>query len=286
MKSYRKKDYFEEGGEFHIMKHCPPPEKLGAHTHEFAELVWVNSGTGIHVVDGVSYPVRRGSVIFINYGSVHDIRPDYPMWQTDVLLSPGFISRELAGCDNFLDILALSQFKELRDFTGAEIPYTVFEGEEMLFFEGLFDRMLDEYTKKRLGYEAEIRGCLSIIFSELVCRLTGGNRPPSRIPTGILDYIDANLGEKLTTEKIAKRCFYNPTYFGEVFKATYGMTLKDYIRDRRVSEAARLLRLTDLSTDEIMERVGFSNRTDFWKHFEKVFERTPAEFRASVKNRK
>ena len=60
------------------------------------------------------------------------------------------------------------------------------------------------------------------------------------------------------------------------------MTLKDYIRGRRVSEAASLLRLTDLSIDEIMYRVGFTNRTDFWKHFEKVFAMTPAEFRASV----
>ena len=68
----------------------------------------------------------------------------------------------------------------------------------------------------------------------------------------------------------------------EVFRKTYGMTLKDYIRGRRVSEAARLLRLTDLSIDEILYRVGFTNRTDFWKHFEKVFAMTPAEFRASV----
>ena len=80
-------------------------------------------------------------------------------------------------------------------------------------------------------------------------------------------------------EKIAERCFYNPNYLSEVFRKTYGMTLKDYIRGRRVSEAARLLRLTDLSIDEIMCRVGFTNRTDFWKHFEKVFAMTPAEFR-------
>lgn len=85
-------------------------------------------------------------------------------------------------------------------------------------------------SKKRIGYEAEIRGCLSIIFSELVRRLTGGNRPPCRIPSGILEYIDANLGEKLTAEKIAERCFYNPNYLSEVFRKTYGMTLKDYIR--------------------------------------------------------
>ena len=205
------------------------------------------------------------------------------MTQLDVLLSPGFISRELAGCDNFLEILALSQFSELREFTGAEIPFTAFDGEEMLFVESLFRRMLDEYTRRRIGYEAEIRGCLSIIFSELIRRLTGGNRPPCRIPAGILEYIDANLGEKLTAEKIAERCFYNPNYFGEVFKRTFGVSLKDYIRERRVNEAARLLRLTDLSIDEIIDRVGFTNRTDFWRHFEKVFSMTPAEFRNSVK---
>lgn len=282
MKNYRKQDCFDKGSDIHITKLCHAPGNIGAHTHEFAELVYVSSGTGAQVVDGVSYPVRRGTVIFINYGSVHNIVPETPMTQMNVLISPGFISRELAGCDNFLDILALSQFAELREFTGAEIPYTVFEGEELLFFESLFRRMLDEFNGKKLGYEAEIRGCLSVIFSELVRRLTGGNRPPCRIPSGILDYIDANLGEKLTAEKIAERCFYNPNYLSEVFRKTYGMTLKDYIRGRRVSEAARLLRLTDLSIDEIMYRVGFTNRTDFWKHFEKVFAMTPAEFRASV----
>ena len=39
MKNYRKKDYFRDDGEFHIMKHCPEPRMLSAHTHEFAELV-------------------------------------------------------------------------------------------------------------------------------------------------------------------------------------------------------------------------------------------------------
>lgn len=283
MKNYRKTDYFETGSDISITKRCHSPGDVAEHTHEFAELVYVFSGTGAQVVDGVSYPVRRGAVIFINYGSVHDIRPETPMTQLDVLLSPGFISRELAGCDNFLEILALSQFSELREFTGAEIPFTAFDGEEMLFVESLFRRMLDEYTRRRIGYEAEIRGCLSIIFSELIRRLTGGNRPPCRIPAGILEYIDANLGEKLTAEKIAERCFYNPNYFGEVFKRTFGVSLKDYIRERRVNEAARLLRLTELSIDEIMDRVGFTNRTDFWRHFEKVFSMTPAEFRNSVK---
>ena len=154
MKNYRKTDYFETGSDISITKRCHSPGDVAEHTHEFAELVYVFSGTGAQVVDGVSYPVRRGAVIFINYGSVHDIRPETPMTQLDVLLSPGFISRELAGCDNFLEILALSQFSELREFTGAEIPFTAFDGEEMLFVESLFRRMLDEYTRRRIGYEA------------------------------------------------------------------------------------------------------------------------------------
>ena len=96
-------------------------------------------------------------------------------------------------------------------------------------------------------------------------------------------YIDENLDASLTLSELAKRCFYNPSYFSRIFKEKFGVSLVEYKTQRRIEKASELLTDTELPIDEISDRVGFSDRHSFYHAFSKHMKQTPAAYRASRK---
>lgn len=285
MIEFKGEDFFGSGVDLFVNKHIKEldyNDKVGRHTHDFAEIAYVYSGSGKNIAGGRSYPISRGSLIFMNYGEIHQIVVEETLVQIDILLSSRFISREIVSCDNFLDILTLSEYSELREFTDSKIPCMSLSGREMIFVESVFDRIAEEFDAKEVGWESVIRGCLQVVISIMIRHLggsTSGEPHDPRIPREILEFIDRNYNERLTADMLSEKCFYNPAYFGRMFRECYGMSFKDYIKKRRINEAVRLLTGTELPIDEISRKVGYTNRTDFYRVFAEQTSRTPAEVR-------
>lgn len=281
MYEFKSKDYFTNGLDLFVNKHIKDTSYcVGPHIHDFAELAYIYSGNGSNIFGGRNYPLHKGVLLFINYNQSHEIKVDSEILQCDILLSPRFISRELVNTDNFLDILTLSQYSGLSEYTELQLPYLCLAGKELMLVESLFDRITEEFAEKQLGFESIIRGCLQIIISIMIRQLTGAANASAKIPQDILDYIDNNYNEKLTAEMLSEKCFYNPAYFGRVFHECFGMSFKDYIRKRRIDEAIKLLQDTDMPIEQIINRVGYTNRTEFYRVFVEQCGRTPADVRS------
>ena len=60
-----------------------------------------------------------------------------------------------------------------------------------------------------------------------------------------LDYIEKNLDEELTPESIAKHVMVSSFYFQKGFSMLCGYTVGEYIRRRRLAQAASELASTD-----------------------------------------
>ena len=114
---YYAKDFFTNGIDLYVCKHKKSPiHSTALHRHDFAELAYTYSGKARHIVNNVTYPVERGTLIFINYNSEHEIIVDETVEQVDILLSPRFISNELAGTDNYYPHYIHSIFSALHTF--------------------------------------------------------------------------------------------------------------------------------------------------------------------------
>ena len=58
-------------------------------------------------------------------------------------------------------------------------------------------------------------------------------------------HIEANLGEEVNLPGVAEQAGYSVFHFGRIFQGVTGETVMDYVRKRRLTEAARALVHTD-----------------------------------------
>lgn len=94
-----------------------------------------------------------------------------------------------------------------------------------------------------------------------------------------LNYIENNLLEDIDLSAIAKEAGYSLYHFHRIFKGIVGDSMKDYVRKRRFTEAAKELVYTNKSIVEIGIKYGYESREGFSRAFEKVYGRNPSEVR-------
>lgn len=93
-----------------------------------------------------------------------------------------------------------------------------------------------------------------------------------------VDYIEANLCEELSLEKLAACYHVSPTHYYRIFKAVSTYSLKEYILLRRLSEAAKKIRETDCRITEIGIFYGFHSPEAFSRTFRRKFGMCPGEY--------
>ena len=249
----------------------------GPHLHEFLEIIFIRSGEGVESVGGVDYNVKRGDMLFVNFGREHAFS-GHGMEFIHILLRPEFMSELLINSENIFDIFALPQFASIKgDITPSEI--VSFVGSDLVSVTNLVDEMLMEYETKRSGWRTALYGYAEVLFTLLIRRLKESGRSTDEVREKIENYVEEHLFEKISLSDIASDCFYNPSYFSRKFKSYFGKNLSDYVKERRILRAAALLSGTDRSVSDIATECGFSDKTQFYKLFRAEFGITPAEYR-------
>lgn len=260
--------------------------KCDVHTHEFAELVFIESGKCEHCIDGVNYAVEAGDLLFVNYGQTHSFTAQTEEYHYyNLLYVPQFFSEELINSENIYEIFEISMFREFAETQTQALQIASFRGEEYLEVKKLIEDMKKEFDEKEVGYRSVLNGYSRVLFSKMLRKLkVGGVNKESakcinRITEECMAYIDSRCYEKISLKEIAEYSFYNPAYFSRIFKEHCGRSLSEYIKEKRIGEAARLLIDTELSNDEIMLKVGYTDKKQFYKNFRDIYGETPAQYR-------
>src|SRR5690554_761189 len=97
-----------------------------------------------------------------------------------------------------------------------------------------------------------------------------------------IDYMEEQLYERLETERIAEAAAMSVPNLYRVFYALTGHPIKEYIRKRRTSQAANLLRQTELPVIDIAFECGFDSYQAFTKSYKKLTGLTPGVYRKST----
>ena len=105
----------------------------------------------------------------------------------------------------------------------------------------------------------------------------GRNRPVR----DAIAHVDQHFDEIVRIEDVAARVRLSPAYFSRLFHKVTGMTFIDYVIQRRVAEAKKLLSTTSMAMTDIAFAVGYSHQSYFGRKFRQITGQTPTAFRKS-----
>lgn len=92
-------------------------------------------------------------------------------------------------------------------------------------------------------------------------------------------YLDENWHKKIALDDLAERFFINKYYLARLFKHQYGASILNYVTDRRITQAKKLLRFTDESIESVGRSCGFEDANYFTRMFKKVESVSPGKYR-------
>jgi len=132
--------------------------------------------------------------------------------------------------------------------------------------------------------------------TELVCDLWEQIAHAAPPPVGSVDdrilakvektrlHIDRNYAEPLAMRALARNAGTNETKLSQAFRTVFGMTVFEYVRNRRMEEARRLLRRCEMSVTEIAFEVGYEHSCNFSVAYKRHFGVTPKGERAASRH--
>jgi len=90
---------------------------------------------------------------------------------------------------------------------------------------------------------------------------------------------------RLTLVHLAEMVFFNASYLSRLFKQITNINLSDFIIQARMERAKQLLEQPELKIQDVAERIGYSNATNFTRVFRKLTGYTPQDFRQMMIDR-
>ena len=240
-----------------------------SHSHNFVELEYVLSGSGIQIVNGKEYHIQRGDVIVMELGSCHSYYSTDRLVIINCILRPDIYEREkqrILSADPAPDGVFLPDFIRL-------------SGRHFMEIENYLLNLEQEIEQKPIGYRLLCENYLAAILLILYRNVRENvQERDNDIRKNIISYIDLNYTH-VTLSEIAAHFGYNPSYFSKLFKRTMQENLFEYVARKKMDEALRLVSSTNYSIESICHQLGYSDKKQFYKLFKQKTGVTPNQFR-------
>lgn len=148
---------------------------------------------------------------------------------------------------------------------------------------------MSDYYIRKLDY-ATTEDEVEQIHDDMVLDFTGQMRIAlkdknlSRAVSMALDYIYAHLSERITIKDLANHTGVSASFLSREFSNELGISISDYIRDKKIEMSQELLINSDMSIIEIACQLSFSSQSHFIQVFKTLVGETPKKYRS--KNQK
>jgi AraC family transcriptional regulator, transcriptional activator of pobA len=117
---------------------------------------------------------------------------------------------------------------------------------------------------------------VSRLATELVGDLRLNDEP---LLAEVFGFVEERYRERVSLKDVARAVSLSPGHLTTVVRRKTGRTVVEWIAERRLAQAWRLLVETDLAVEEVGHRVGYGDPTYFVRSFRRAHGTTPLAWR-------
>ncbi len=226
--------------------------------YEFCTVEYVVSGRGVLESDGHRFECGPESIYFLHHRSCHSYRTDpIDLWHKLFFIVDGALADTLIACYSLSDVYQINDVPQLR-------PY--------------FEEMMG------LGYTAPgLHRRAAVIFhqfaeacSEILLERTCSARPEAM---ELKRAIDESIGSRFRLNESCRKIGYSQAHLIRRFREAFGCSPYEYLMQRRIEIARRLLGFSRKSIKEIAAMLGFSDQYSFSSCFKERTGVSPSRYR-------
>ncbi len=269
------------------------------HKHDFIEFMFVLDGSIFINIEHSRHLYTKGSCYIINKNVVHaeeyssDFRVAFLQLSTDFVES---IYNDL--CLDFFTVEKSRPKSALMDFLHTKLgSYKDMDKDYVDFIPNrdhnsltdhvysIFDSITKTMFSPSVGSSIYLKSKVIELFSYLsvpdnysTTPVRIGSDAEYLLYTQIVSVMEKTNG-RIARNELAHELNYSGTYLNEIVKKYSGLPLFDFGMTFCMKEAANLLITTRENITDIGIRLGFTNKTHFYKIFKNTYNMTPAEYR-------
>ena len=255
-----------------------------SHAHDFLVLSYVERGTGRLRVDDRTWQLATGDLLVVAPGEVVT-----PQWAEDlaeaavwaVSFPPDAVERRSPGTFGSWRAHPL-----LFPFVGGRaggVQRLRVPAAEREAWRRSFAGLEQELRERRAGYAEAALARLALLLVDLA-RLAADVPGHLRLRdepllAAVFDVIERRYGEPISLRDVADAVGLSPGHLTTVVRRRTGRTVQQWITERRLVEARRLLAETDLTVQAVAARVGYADAGYLIRRFRAAHGLPPQEWR-------
>ena len=251
------------------------------HFHNLIEIGYCHYGAGELVIEEDQYRFGAGMVSCIPANFLHVTKSDTHVrafWEY-LYISPADILKQqgkpMQETRNIIDAVNRSAF--------------FIKVEENPIFVTLIRAIFEEMQNKNAYYRECVGGLAYTLLYE-IARFNGrGNvqscgKNNSLQLENAIEYVERNYPNNFKIADLANECHMSETHFRRVFQEKMNMTPVEYVNFVRIKKACELIDKTDISMEDVAEKVGFITPSTFNRNFRLIIGTSPYQWKKRPDN--
>ncbi len=251
------------------------------HFHNLLEIGYCHYGDGDLVIEDDTYRFDAGMISCIPANYLHVTRSDANVrafWEY-IYISPEDIVRQWGK--------STQETRQIMDAVGGKSFFV--RVEECPAIAALIRAIFVEMQHRSAHYRECVRGMAYALlfeiarFNDMGEGQSAGKSISLQLGSAI-EYVDKNYPNNFKIADLANECHMSETHFRRIFQEKMNMTPVEYVNFVRVRKACELIDKTDISMEDVAEKVGFVTPSTFNRNFRRIIGTSPYQWKKRPDN--
>ena len=254
------------------------------HTHAYVEVIYMCSGETTHIGNGKEIRLEQGDLLFLNQSATHEVcQAGEQDIAVNFIVLPEFFSAPLS--------MIGEEETPLRKFLvdclcgqNSGAGYLYFDVSEVKPIQNLLENLLwillqETPTKRKMSQMT-----MALLFLQLLSHteMLSTDSQGDQVVWQVLRYVESNyMGGSFA--ELTEQLHYDASWLSREIKRRTGKTYTQLIQEKRLAQAAFLLRNTDRNVSDIALSVGYENISYFHRIFADAYGKSPRGYRVQEK---